>query len=342
MKKGNFTMVPNHCLEDTGLSIGARGLLSYMLSRPPSWKFIVENLSKKAVGGSLPKTRKLLKELQGKNYLKMEKVLDEKANKFLGSRYVLNRMVIDNPPSMALSDSENPESRISRPSENANVGKTELRQSTRHNKTETNKSEALKNKGYQQQEKQVAAVAGDIDIFFQGLLQDETWTNSFQNEMLDDRLITRHEFELILFQFREHALRKNDIYSDLQGVKYHFLNWLNTQKYKRLLQSKLQKEKLKQIELTKKADALTSKVNQIVDMRNALNFPSKEKVLEAKLMLESSNASLTEMMKTIQGKDVREIMVTTLHNARKLIDLIERASEKNGLEWFCENAKPSN
>ncbi len=160
--------------------------------------------------------------------------------------------------------------------------------------------------------------------------------------MLGDRLITGLEFELILFQFREHALRKNETYQDLQRVKYHFLNWFNTQKTNGILLGKLQAEKQKQAELTKRANALTAKVSQLVDMRNARNFPSNEKVLEAKLILESSVASLTELIKAIQGSEAREIILTTLDNAHLLIDLIERASEKNGLGWFCENAKSSN
>ncbi len=342
MTRGNYTKIQNHCLRDKRLSYGAKGLLAYMISRPPIWRFYVKRLSEYAANCSEHKTRIYLKELLDCGYLKMEKVLDDKTKKFSGSRYVLNREVIDNAPVTILSDLKNAECQVSRPSENANVGETELRQSVRHNKTETNMTEVLKKKDYQQQEKQVAAVAGDIDNFFLGLIQDEAWRSSFQNEMLGDRLITSLEFELVLFQFREHVLRKNECYPDSQGVKQHFLNWFNTQKDKGWLLGKLQKEKQKQAELIKKVDDLTSKVNQMVDMRNALSFPSKEKVLEAKLILESSVTSLTDLMKAIQDNKVKAIILTTLDNAHRLIDLIKRGSEKNGLGLLCTNAKPSN
>jgi hypothetical protein len=37
--KGNFTTVPNEILEDPRLCLGAKGLLCFMISRPPGWRF---------------------------------------------------------------------------------------------------------------------------------------------------------------------------------------------------------------------------------------------------------------------------------------------------------------
>ena len=45
-KNGNFTVVSNRCLKDSGLSNKARGLLCTMLSFPPNWNYSVKGLSK--------------------------------------------------------------------------------------------------------------------------------------------------------------------------------------------------------------------------------------------------------------------------------------------------------
>ena len=340
--KSNFSQIPNHCLEDKSLSFAARGLLSYMISRPSDWTFYVEHLAKQYAKGSKETIRKLLKELRDGGYVLYGRVRDDNSNKFVGTRYSVNSRIFSDSHKTQSGKLVQPEIRDSRPLENPNIGNSERRDSSNHNKKEISNKDSLTIQDYQQQKKQVDAVVGDIDNFFQGLLQDETWKNSFQNELLGDRLITSLEFELILFQFREHALRKNEGYTDAQGAKYHFLNWFNTQKDKVILQSKLQKEKQKQAELTKNAAATTIKVSKLVDIYNEKAFPSNEKVLEAKLMLASSFASLTDLLKAIQDREARGIIETTLDTARKLIDLIERASEKNELGWFCTNAKLSN
>jgi hypothetical protein len=54
--KGNFTAVPNAILEDDRLSLEAKGLLCYLLSRPPNWQPRHDHLKRKLAVG-----RKLLK-----------------------------------------------------------------------------------------------------------------------------------------------------------------------------------------------------------------------------------------------------------------------------------------
>jgi hypothetical protein len=44
--RGRFTMVPNAIFEDPNLSIEAKGLLGYLLSRPPNWQTQQEHLQR--------------------------------------------------------------------------------------------------------------------------------------------------------------------------------------------------------------------------------------------------------------------------------------------------------
>jgi hypothetical protein len=53
---GRFTLIPNSIFEDDRLSIGAKGLLGYLISRPPNWQTRHDQLQKKLGVG-----RKLLK-----------------------------------------------------------------------------------------------------------------------------------------------------------------------------------------------------------------------------------------------------------------------------------------
>ena len=45
-KVNNYTVMSNHHLLNPALSLKAKGLMSYMLSRPDSWDFTIEGLSR--------------------------------------------------------------------------------------------------------------------------------------------------------------------------------------------------------------------------------------------------------------------------------------------------------
>ncbi|MGL5962772.1 MAG: hypothetical protein ACRCZ0_12590 [Cetobacterium sp.] len=68
LTRNNFTMVSNAMLLNENLTLGAKGLLSLMLSRPADWQFFKSELVKRSADSEHSVT-KILKELTDKNYL---------------------------------------------------------------------------------------------------------------------------------------------------------------------------------------------------------------------------------------------------------------------------------
>lgn len=72
-----FTVIPNRALEDEGLSFRARGLLAYLLSRPPGWKTDSEKLARVGREGR-EAVRTALNELVAARYLIRIREQDER------------------------------------------------------------------------------------------------------------------------------------------------------------------------------------------------------------------------------------------------------------------------
>ncbi len=79
---GGFTMISNKIFENPNLSWQAKGLLSYILSRPPNWHIHTWQLSKiyegDNPGNSLHSVKKIIKELKDNGYIDYAKVRDKK------------------------------------------------------------------------------------------------------------------------------------------------------------------------------------------------------------------------------------------------------------------------
>lgn len=76
-KNKNYTVMSNYYLQDKNLSYKAKGLLSFMLSLPDNWDYSLNGLcsiSKESRDG----IRSILKKLQDKHYLEIEKVRGNK------------------------------------------------------------------------------------------------------------------------------------------------------------------------------------------------------------------------------------------------------------------------
>ena len=86
-KSDGFTVMSNHHLRNSALSFKARGLLSFMLSCPPSWDFSVEGLQRCAKDGR-DSINSGLNELEKAGYLIRQKVRDKNGS-FAGIEYVL-------------------------------------------------------------------------------------------------------------------------------------------------------------------------------------------------------------------------------------------------------------
>lgn len=64
----NFTIVPNKLLDDPNISYRAKGIYSYLRSKPDDWEFRVQNITRAGKEGR-DATQKALKELEDSGYI---------------------------------------------------------------------------------------------------------------------------------------------------------------------------------------------------------------------------------------------------------------------------------
>ena len=74
-KNANYTVMSNHHLRNPKLSLKAKGLLSYMLSKPDDWDYSLRGLASQNKDG-VDSIRTALKELEAAGYLHREKLRD--------------------------------------------------------------------------------------------------------------------------------------------------------------------------------------------------------------------------------------------------------------------------
>src|SRR5436189_4046597 len=85
----NYTQIPNAILKDSKLSIEAKGLLLYMLSRPPGWKFYHWELQR-TLGIGRQKFERIINELIAAGYVTRSRMQPRDANnRFLGYEYAV-------------------------------------------------------------------------------------------------------------------------------------------------------------------------------------------------------------------------------------------------------------
>ncbi|MDO5397568.1 MAG: hypothetical protein Q4G33_06535 [bacterium] len=84
-----FSALNNHHIHNKGLSLGASGLLSVMLSLPDDWKFSVKGLAKIRKEGTYA-IRKFLNELVRAGYLSIEQ--SRKRGRFDRSKYIIREL----------------------------------------------------------------------------------------------------------------------------------------------------------------------------------------------------------------------------------------------------------
>lgn len=73
----NFTQISNHILNDNNLSLKAKGLIAFMLSKPDKWKFSIEAIATQCKEG-VSVVKAAVKELQQNKYLKICPVKNKK------------------------------------------------------------------------------------------------------------------------------------------------------------------------------------------------------------------------------------------------------------------------
>lgn len=101
---GHYTIVDNGFLNDKGLSLKAKGLLTLMLSLPDTWKYSVRGLAKKCKEGVSAITT-TLQELEVAGYITRYQVRSSEG-KFAQYEYIINE--IAESPQASIPDAETP------------------------------------------------------------------------------------------------------------------------------------------------------------------------------------------------------------------------------------------
>lgn len=86
--KKNFTIVTNSVIDDSGLSLGAKGLLIHFLRMSSGWKMRIDYLVERTKESKYT-IRRYLKELREMDYIDIKQYYDPIKNRFAGSYYVL-------------------------------------------------------------------------------------------------------------------------------------------------------------------------------------------------------------------------------------------------------------
>ena len=84
-KVNNYPIMSNHHLIDPELSFKAKGLMSYMLSRPDNWDFTIEGLAHQNKEGADAIAR-IIRELEDRGYITRCRVRNQ-AGKFTDMEY---------------------------------------------------------------------------------------------------------------------------------------------------------------------------------------------------------------------------------------------------------------
>lgn len=84
-KINNYTIMSNHHLTDPALSLKAKGLMSYMLSRPDNWDFTIEGLACQNKEGTDAISR-VIHELENRGYISRRRIRNQ-AGKFTDMEY---------------------------------------------------------------------------------------------------------------------------------------------------------------------------------------------------------------------------------------------------------------
>lgn len=79
----NFTLVPNHILDNKELSFRAKGLYAYLRSKPENWEFRVQNIIKASREGR-DAVQAAIKELEDIGYIQRIANRSAKTGQFNG------------------------------------------------------------------------------------------------------------------------------------------------------------------------------------------------------------------------------------------------------------------
>lgn len=105
-KSKNYTVMSNHHLRNTELSLRAKGLLSQILSLPEGWDYTIAGLAKINKEGK-DAVRAAVQELEKAGYIERRQTMDS-GGKFGGNEYVVYESPRSVPPLSENPTTENP------------------------------------------------------------------------------------------------------------------------------------------------------------------------------------------------------------------------------------------
>jgi len=85
-KSDHFLIVKKNCIEDKKISWQARGLHTYLMSKPDDWEIIIKHLIKEGPSGK-DAVYAMLKELKNAGYIIVNKLTDPNTKRFSGNSY---------------------------------------------------------------------------------------------------------------------------------------------------------------------------------------------------------------------------------------------------------------
>ncbi len=104
-KIDNYTTISNVGLNDKNLSWGAKGLLTFLISKPDDWKVYTNYLSMQSKSGN-DATKNRLNELIKNKYI-FKTQLRNKEGKFLGYEYIISEVPLEKKPIVGFPLTEN-------------------------------------------------------------------------------------------------------------------------------------------------------------------------------------------------------------------------------------------
>ncbi len=105
-KINNYTVMSNHHLLNPALSLKAKGLMSYMLSRPDDWDFTIDGLARLNKEGT-DAIGRILRELEAQGYIMRNRVRN-KSGQFIDLEY----SILERPQDMTLADMDEVQDKV--------------------------------------------------------------------------------------------------------------------------------------------------------------------------------------------------------------------------------------
>ncbi|MEO1259858.1 MAG: hypothetical protein AAFZ15_13780 [Bacteroidota bacterium] len=321
-----YTQAPKEILLDSTLSSKAKMIFAYMLSRPNSWKFFINEMMKHFKEGKSA-IQSALQELSQRGYVQLVTIRNESTHRVEGKRYVLNKSVCQS----------------LRPTVSPTMGISVQRENATYNHKEENKKEININNQQQKSGKQAVAAEGKfINFFFEKIIEDTKWFDQFTSEPLGNDFFKNEQLRLLLFRFKDSSLKGAKFYKNRGEVKKHFRHWFHLKKKKEELLIAINEERIQQRRITENASNLMIQSQNYLIMRSERSFPRPEVVLKAREKLIVIARQLNSTQARVYDSEIIENIQQRLEGLTGLIDDINRGENANRLDWFCQNAQLKN